>query len=132
MTKKEAEKADTFLKTLVPSFNRVMYKSHLEDKAKSCGLDNEECSFFAALFISDGYLEHNLNDVPGSHLYKLTDQGFSFVKYKGGYLDQIRNESYDKANTKFTFIRHWVWFWTALVSLILNAYLILKYLLNWI
>lgn len=132
MTKKEAAAADLFLRQLAGTYGRVLHKTHIVSYAQSCGIDAGQAMRYAALYISDGMLSNHINDVPGLHCYTVTAKGMSFIMYKGGYTELMKYERYGKTNIRFTWLRHWVWFYTAMLSLLVNFYFILKYLLRWL
>jgi hypothetical protein len=100
------------------------------------GYDATFVSGAVSTFTRDGFLKiiEPFDEDFNNHfeLYGVTNAAVAFILHEGGYRRKRRFEAYGRTNVKFTVLRHWVWFYTAIVSLLVNGYFILKYLLEWL
>lgn len=132
MNKSTAKQYDALLQGIMGLPNKAWHISHINQVAKSAGFTTQIALDTAiSTFLTDSHIaivEHSGAPTHNFNIYHLTGKGLKFITFEGGYTTQRRFEAYHRTNIRFTFVRHWVWFYTAVVSLLANIYFILKYL----
>lgn len=131
MDKNTAKLYDALLTELSSLKSSAFGKKDIDHIALKLGFKTyENISTVIIILLEDGLIDFIRHPNAPQHnfdIYTLTGKGTKFIKFEGGYLDKRRYEMFSKTNTKFTWLRHWVWFYTALLSLLLNIYFIYKY-----
>lgn len=131
MNKNLARKADSLLKIISKYKNQAWSISRIEEESITLSISIDDANIFISMFMEDDIFEkfkHPSNPEHDYGLYMLSHKGYKFIHVDGGYTEKQKNDSYNKTNVKFTWIRHWVWFYTSIISLLANVYFILKYL----
>lgn len=106
-------------------FNKII----LMDMLKKHTIKVENIDELLAIFKADKLIKE-YNTVDGYGYFNISDYGVKFIKVEGGYTKNRRFTNYAHTNIKFTWMRHWVWFITTLISFICNLYFIYTYLLK--
>ena len=134
MDKTTALRYDVLLTEVCKLPKNSWHISHIYKTSFSLGFTKEETDTAVSSFINDGFLvvlepfEKNYNN--HFQLYSVSPKAIAFIHHEGGYTNRRRFKNYEKTNIKFTWIRHWVWFYTAVGSLLLNLVLTVLYLLK--
>lgn len=127
---------DKLLREIAKKANNGWHTSHISIQAQELGFHSEnQVNSAINLFQEDGLIDFIKHPSVPQHnfgIYGITGKGLKFINYEGGYTEKRRYEKYDKVNKRFTWIRHWVWFYTAVISLICNAFFILNHIYKWL
>lgn len=118
MNKETAKLYDEYLLEIIQTPNRAFTSEMFPDQ-------------FIQTALADGFIEAFKHPNAPEHnfgVYTITPTGVKFIVHEGGYTRKRRYKNYEQTNIRFTWIRHWVWFYTALCSLALNLILIVLYL----
>lgn len=133
MKRNTAKEYDRLLQKLIYSQSQIVHNSQLVKMATACGF-TENLNLAIGTFLIDGLLEavEPFEEDTANHfqLYKITHKAVVFTLHEGGYSKKRRREKYEYTNLRFAWLRHWVWFYTAMASLIVNIYFIATYLLK--
>lgn len=130
-----AKKADDLLKSLPNNNKQAFSATQIEALAIEKNISINDVAFLISIFIEDKVFEKVIHPNVPNHdfgFYLMSHKGLSFIHLRGGYTEQQKVENYTKTNVKFTWIRHWLWFYTSIISLLANTYFILKYLAKWL
>lgn len=134
MDKNSAKLYDALLTVICKNPDASLHISRIAKEAQAIGFNNYmEVKNAIATFLEDGFIDFIRHPNIPEHdfgIYTATNKGIKFINHEGGYAKRRRYDNYNKTNIKFTWIRHWVWFYTAIASLILNLYFIARYLLK--
>lgn len=86
---------------------------------------------FTQTAFADGFIKSFSNlrvPTPDCDVYCITPQGVNFILHQGGYARKRRFQNYADTNIRFTWMRHWIWFYSAILSILGNIYFIATYL----
>ena len=133
MNKQTAKQYDNLLREIAKKPRSSWHISHIKSKAVTFSINPEEVQNAIATFVNDDFLKIiEVHEGVGDHfqIYSITPRGISFIMHEGGYLKKRRFENYEFTNKRFTWIRHWVWFFGFVLSFLANIYFIVTYLLK--
>lgn len=130
MNKITAKNADRFLLFISKNIGlNHAFDASLVSKflTTETSISKDEIASIFALLLKDGFIDFIRHPNAPTHnfgVYNLTLSGHRFIKFDGGYTRQRQFESWQRTNVRFTWIRHWVWFFTSVISVGLNIYFI--------
>lgn len=129
MKKSTAKNLDSLLGIILKSNGEAFRAETLKIASKHLNITDEDLLTAIATFRTDGFVTPIFHpELPNYDMgvFDISEKGIKFLKIQGGYTKNRRRDYYKESNVRFTFIRHWVWFLFLILSLLLNAYLLLK------
>jgi hypothetical protein len=136
MDKITAKQYDSLLREIAKLSNKAWDISLFSKSAQSVGFsDDMQIETAITLFEEDGFIDFIKHPNAPNHnfgIYNMTGKGLKFITFEGGYTEKRLYENYEKVNKQFTVLRHWVWFYSFLVSLIVNISFIVSFRLGYI
>lgn len=128
MDKKCARNYDMLLRQLAARPHVAFNIEMLWPTAQGCGMARNELLAAVATFKADELLKNirhpNVPDVDFG-IFHISNKGIKFITTQGGYTKLRRYERYEADNARFTWIRHWAWFFAFVISFFLNLYLLI-------
>ncbi|WP_124019482.1 hypothetical protein [Flavobacterium laiguense] len=136
MDKPTAKLYDSLLKEIAKTPNSPWHVSQIFKNAELVGFTTAiQIETAITLFQEDGlidFIKHPKSPEHNFGIYSITGKGVKFITFEGGYTEKRLYENYDKVNKRFTVVRHWVWFYSFLISFIANISFIVAFQLGYI
>lgn len=125
MNQKDAAVADNILRFFAQTHEQPITVKFIMNQFH---ISVNDSNAYIKLFLADKLIEPIRH--PGAPntdfgVYFLSDAGVRFILFAGGYCKKRRLELYANQNIKFTWIRHWAWFFAFIISFCLNVYFLL-------
>ena len=136
MDKTTAKLYDSLLRKISKLPNNAWHITNVYKSAQSVGFTSDiQIETAITLFQEDGLIDFIKHPNAPNHnfdIYNVTGKGVKFITFEGGYTDKRLYENYDKVNKRFTVLRHWVWFYSFLISFVANISFIVAFRLGYI